>query len=190
MLRATMQLAPFSMGQYVRDVRTGNAPFGHVMKVMAIALFNKYQRISQRFVPAKLRYRNGLPYPFVEGGNVGKSVPAAGLDLVVGEHVRVRSLGDRAAAQPGSYKSRSLVRPGTIRSVRARVHGEGPHCSHHRRTVRSNAHAEGLCDSRRHRVRWLAPPVVPTLGLRLLARKGWLERQPDVPRGRLHLPVR
>ncbi len=91
MAKATTIMHPFSARLYLADIRSGNATAREVARVVAMTLFNKYQGLSRRFLPAALRIRGGLPYPFAEGRHQGaKSVPAAKLDLKPGEPVRVR----------------------------------------------------------------------------------------------------
>ena len=183
MLRATEPLAPFAMHQYVQDVRTGNATAVGVAKTMAITLFNKYQGLSLRFLPAALRIKDGLPYPYLEGKHEGpKSVPAAGLDLAVGERVRVRSRSEIVPQLNKDLTNRGLRfdiemldQCGDEFTVSRHVQRIIDEPSGRMITLKDCVVLDGVfCDGRLHR---FCPRTDP-----LYWREGWLERVPDPSR--------
>lgn len=90
-LRAAPTCLPVrDLGQYVADVATGNVSALQSIRGFLIVLFNKFQSLSQRALPARLRIRGGLPWGFVKGRLVG-ATPTALLDLQPGEMVRIKS---------------------------------------------------------------------------------------------------
>jgi hypothetical protein len=74
---ATSFMAWWNVGQYFRDLRSGNIGISELAKGLGIALFNAIQR-----------FRRGGTYPFVHGSQ--KTTPTATLDLVPGERVKVK----------------------------------------------------------------------------------------------------
>jgi hypothetical protein len=78
------------LGQYVDDVRTGNVSASTSFKAFLVMVFNRLQQLSQRVLPRKLWFRDGLPWGFVKGQLVG-ATPTAHLDLQPGERVRIKS---------------------------------------------------------------------------------------------------
>ncbi|MBB2909099.1 hypothetical protein FHS43_000345 [Streptosporangium becharense] len=91
LLRAAPACLPFKdVGQYVRDVRTGNAGPLFTLRAILVGLFNRFQDRSARVLPRPLRIRGGLRWGFVRGRLTG-ATPAATLDLRPGEWVRVKS---------------------------------------------------------------------------------------------------
>lgn len=89
--RATPQQLPFrALGQYVADVRSGNAGVLQVVRAFAVGLFNRVQNISTRLLPERFWFRHGRRWPFLEGRATGRT-PTVQLDLQPGERVRVRS---------------------------------------------------------------------------------------------------
>jgi hypothetical protein len=77
--------------QYRVDVTSGNATVLAVVKAFLIAVFNRYQNHSKRFLPRALLIRGGAHWGFVRGGVLSGRTPTAQLDLQPGELVRVRS---------------------------------------------------------------------------------------------------
>ncbi|MFF3442177.1 hypothetical protein [Streptosporangium sp. NPDC002721] len=91
LLRAAPTCLPFKdVGQYVADVRTGNAGPVFVLRAVLVGLFNRFQDRSGRVLPKWLRIRGGLKWGFVRGTAVGRT-PTATLDLRPGELVRIKS---------------------------------------------------------------------------------------------------
>jgi hypothetical protein len=86
---APTRIPPWHVGQYVLDVRSGNATLLATIRAVAIGAFNEYQDFSRRFLPRPLRIRGGLRHPFIEGRL--ERTPDATLGLQPGELVRVKS---------------------------------------------------------------------------------------------------
>ncbi|TDD23344.1 hypothetical protein [Nonomuraea diastatica] len=91
LLRAAPACLPFrDLGQYVTDVRTGNAGVASVVRAFLAGLFNRFQELSKKALPRRLWIRRGLRWGFVEG-RAGRVTPTEELDLKPGELVRIRS---------------------------------------------------------------------------------------------------
>jgi hypothetical protein len=89
--RATPQPLPFGdLGQYVADVRTGNANVFWVVRGILVGLFNRLQSRSTRLLPRRLWFRHGKRWQFLAGRAVGRT-PTAELGLQPGERVRIKS---------------------------------------------------------------------------------------------------
>jgi hypothetical protein len=89
--RATTSTIPWwEPGQYVRDVRSGNARVGHVIRGLVVGLFNKFQEANVRFLSQRPLIHGGRRYPFVEGKSTGQP-PSGSLNLQPGELVEVKS---------------------------------------------------------------------------------------------------
>jgi hypothetical protein len=54
---APTRIPPWHVGQYVLDVRSGNATLLATIRAVAIGAFNEYQDFSRRFLPRPLRIR-------------------------------------------------------------------------------------------------------------------------------------
>ncbi|MGV9737110.1 hypothetical protein ACWDT5_23785 [Rhodococcus aetherivorans] len=90
LMRAAPTCLPFrDLGQYVTDVKTGNAGPIDSIKAFLVSLFNRLQDASRRRLPRKLWFRDGLPWGFVAGKAVGRT-PTAHLNLQPGEMVRIK----------------------------------------------------------------------------------------------------
>jgi hypothetical protein len=76
--------------QYVRDVRSGNAPARQVLRGIAIGAFNRMQDLTRDRLPERFRIRGGRRYPFIRG--TADRTPVESLGLRPGEWVRVKSL--------------------------------------------------------------------------------------------------
>lgn len=91
LLRAAPERLPFrDLGQYVTDVRVGNAGVAATLRTIFFGLFNRYQRLSRKF-PAWLRIRGGLEWGFVRPGPHTGPAPTGTTDLQPGELVRIKS---------------------------------------------------------------------------------------------------
>jgi hypothetical protein len=106
-LNATQPLSAFNPRQYIADVRTGNASIRKLLKVFTQVLINKYQTLSHK-LPKRFRIAHGRPYPFVIGADDPERKGPAGLDLQVGERVRVRSRAEVLATLDANQKNRGL----------------------------------------------------------------------------------
>jgi hypothetical protein len=91
MFRATTSYIPWwKPGQYVRDVRSGNASVFRVLHGLAVGFFNKFQQANARLAPRFCLIRGCKKYPFVEGKVTGEA-PRGVLNLRPGEIVEVKS---------------------------------------------------------------------------------------------------
>jgi hypothetical protein len=89
LLRAAPEPLPLrDLGQYVGDVRSGNAGIGAVLRALLVGVFNHVQGVSARRLPRRLRFRGGLPWGFVAG--TLRRTPTVRTDLRPGELVRIR----------------------------------------------------------------------------------------------------
>ena len=86
---APTSVPPWDVGQYVLDVRSGNASLLATIRAVAIGLFNEYQDLSRRLLPQPLRIRGGVRFPFIEGRL--ERTPDGTLGLQPGELVRIKS---------------------------------------------------------------------------------------------------
>lgn len=92
MLRAAPEPLPLkNMSQYRDDVTSGNADLVAVVKAFLVAVFNRYQSYSRRFLPRALQIRGGLDWGFLQGRVVSGRTPTQHLDLRPGELVRIKS---------------------------------------------------------------------------------------------------
>lgn len=89
LLRAAPASLPVrNLGQYVDDVRSGNAGTAWVARTFFVGFFNRYQDLSRKKMPKALRIRGGLPWGFLKGSE-GKT-PTGRTDLQPGELVRIK----------------------------------------------------------------------------------------------------
>lgn len=92
MLRAAPERLPLrKVSQYRDDIRSGNADVVEVVRAFLVAVFNRYQDVSRRFLPRALQIRAGLHWGFLRGGIASGRTPTQQLDLRPGELVRVKS---------------------------------------------------------------------------------------------------
>ena len=90
LVRATTSTIPWWVpGQYVRDVRSGNAGVGQVLRGLLVGFFNKLQKGNARLHPRLALIHGGRTYPFVLGKLAGET-PGGGLNLQPGELVEVK----------------------------------------------------------------------------------------------------
>jgi hypothetical protein len=99
-------IPPYELRQYVDDVRSGNAGLPKVLRAVLVGVFNTYQRLSRRLLPAFLRIRGGSRYPFVLGRL--SSTPHGTLGLSPGDLVRVRTKDEIVATLDASNRNRGL----------------------------------------------------------------------------------
>jgi len=91
LLRAAPEwVPPLDLKQYVLDVRSGNAGVRATVRSVLVGAFNEYQDFSRRRLPAPLRIRGGLRFPFIQGQQ--RKTPQETLDLRPGELVRVKPI--------------------------------------------------------------------------------------------------
>jgi hypothetical protein len=92
MLRAAPQrLLLKELTQFREDVASGNAGVLAVVRSFLVAVFNRYQDRSKRFLPRFLQIRGGLHWGFMKGGVTSGRTPTELLNLQPGELVRIKS---------------------------------------------------------------------------------------------------
>jgi hypothetical protein len=97
---ATTPLSVWSPGQYVQDVRSGNARLGEVVSVVAFLIFNTLATSGLGFgsllrwgYDRVQRKRHGAPYPCRRGRIPrGAKTPSVSLGVQPGDMVKVKSL--------------------------------------------------------------------------------------------------
>jgi hypothetical protein len=90
LLRAAPEwVPPWDLKQYVRDVRSGNARLGTVIRSVSVGAFNEYQDLSRKVLPRPLRIFGGTRFPFIRG--TLRRTPHETLDLQPGELVEIKS---------------------------------------------------------------------------------------------------
>jgi hypothetical protein len=87
---ATAHIRGFDLGQYVRDVTSGNARPLPTLRGLLVLIFNKFQWANRRFLPGRPLVHGGASYPFIDGRVRGRT-PKEVLDLQPGELVEVKS---------------------------------------------------------------------------------------------------
>jgi hypothetical protein len=107
LLRAAPERLPLkALGQYVDDVRSGNVGVVAVIRTFVIQLFNRFQGMSKRLLPRRLRFREGLPWGFIQGRLT--KTPTGYLNLQPGELVRIKSKHEIMATLNGDLLNRGL----------------------------------------------------------------------------------
>jgi hypothetical protein len=91
LLRAAPQQLPMrDLGQFVEDVRTGNVGVLWSLRAFLVALYNRVQGLSNRYLPTWLRIRGGRQWGFPRGRASGPT-PTGSTDLRPGDTVRIKS---------------------------------------------------------------------------------------------------
>lgn len=92
LLRAAPTCLPSrDLTQYVTDVTTGNVSAVDSLRAFLVALFNRLQDMSKRFLPSRFWFREGMHWRFVKGRIAAGPTPTEYLDLQPGELVRIKS---------------------------------------------------------------------------------------------------
>lgn len=86
--RAARPLPWWELNQYPKDAR--NWGWWKLLRVLPIALFNKFQKLNRRFMPNRPLFCDGQKYPILRAEREGEA-PVAALDLQPGELVRIKS---------------------------------------------------------------------------------------------------
>lgn len=107
LLDASAPMHWWDPGQYVRDVRSGNVSIPRLVRGLSVFFFNKYQGLSKRVLPSRLRIRGARWYPFTIG-TAGSSTPRQTLDLEPGEIVEVKSRSEILATLDTLGRNRGL----------------------------------------------------------------------------------
>jgi hypothetical protein len=87
--QASRPLSQYDPRQYVRDLTSGNVTLRVFLIGLAVYVFKKYQLMTQRFLPRRLRIRDGNPYPFYQGTGTGDRTPI--VDVAPGQLVEIRN---------------------------------------------------------------------------------------------------
>jgi hypothetical protein len=96
----------WDVGQYARDVRSGNARLIPMLRSILVMLFNKFQRANEKLLP-KVRLIHGAEqYPFITGAP--RKTPRHVLDLKPGERVRVKTREEIVATLDSNRRNRGL----------------------------------------------------------------------------------
>ncbi|WP_327093291.1 hypothetical protein OIE66_37935 [Nonomuraea sp. NBC_01738] len=107
LLRAAPTCVRFSdAGQYVTDVRSGNAGLGATVRGILVGLFNHWQRLSRK-LPRVLRIKDGGNWGFVPAGTLRRT-PSDHLDLKPGDLVRIKPKAEIIATLDTSRHNRGL----------------------------------------------------------------------------------
>jgi hypothetical protein len=108
LLRATTRpINWWEPGQYVDDVRSGNASVANVLRGLLVGFFNKFQQANARVLPRFCLVRGCKPYPFVEG-RAANGTPEERLNLQPGEIVEVKSKDEIFATLDDRDRNRGL----------------------------------------------------------------------------------
>jgi len=86
--RASQRLPWWGFRQYRSDIR--NWGVRKLLRLVPIALFNKFQKLSRRYMPKRLLFHGGQKYPFIRAELEGPA-PVGTLNLQPGELVRIKS---------------------------------------------------------------------------------------------------
>jgi hypothetical protein len=109
MLRAAPDPLPLKdLRQYRQDVTSGNATLRQVITSFLVAVFNRYQDLSRRLLPAPLRIHRGLHWRFLKGGVVAGRTPTQILDLKPGDLVRIKSREEILETLDGNLLNRGM----------------------------------------------------------------------------------
>lgn len=105
-LRAAPETLPVrELGQYVRDVRSGNANLWWTLRAFGVGIFNQVQNRSRAW-PHWMRFRGGLRWGFLKG--TANRTPTAEVGLQPGELVRVRSKEEIMKTLDQNLKNRGM----------------------------------------------------------------------------------
>jgi hypothetical protein len=73
--RASRPLPQYEPRQYVRDLTSGNVTLRVLLVGLVVYAFKKYQLMTERVLPRRLRIHDGKPYPFYQGTGTGARTP-------------------------------------------------------------------------------------------------------------------
>jgi hypothetical protein len=104
---APVHISAWDVRQYVRDVTSGNARALPMLRSLLIMAYNKYQKVTKRFLPSWLLINGGESFRFVSGTVEGKT-PKEALDLQPGELVEIKSKEEILATLDKSGHNRGL----------------------------------------------------------------------------------
>jgi hypothetical protein len=90
LLRAAPEQLPLrNLGQFVEDVRTGNAGVFWTIRAVLVAAYNRAQGVGKRLLPPRLQFRGGRHWGFLRG--TADKTPTVQTNLQPGDTVRIRS---------------------------------------------------------------------------------------------------
>jgi hypothetical protein len=96
LLRAAPQTLPIrDLGQFVQDIRTGNAGVFWTLRTFLVGMYNRYQGFSLKRLPRWLRIKNGKHWGYLRG--TATQTPTVKTGLQPGDLVRIKS---RAEIEP------------------------------------------------------------------------------------------
>jgi hypothetical protein len=148
MLRAAPEPLPLrDLSQYRRDIASGNVGPIAVARSFLIAVFNRYQSLSRRWLPSRVLIRGGLPWGFLRGGVVSGRTPTQHLDLQPGELVRIKSREEILATLDANLLNRGMGFDVEM----------APYCG---RTARVKARANRCVDERTGRMLVMKNPCI------------------------------
>ena len=162
LLRAAPTVLPLkNVGQFVEDVRTGNAGVLWTLRTIFVASYNRMQGLSNRFLPPRLRIRGGRQWGFPRG------TADRDADLAVPPAARrhcTDPLEGRGGEDPqrGVAESRHGVRWRDGPVLRTDHAGGTPDRLHHRRAHRpDDPDEEPMHRPRRRGLRGCVQPQLP-----------------------------
>ena len=85
---ASRPLSQFDPRQYIRDLTSRNITLRVFVVGLAVHAFKKYQLLTERVLPRRLRIKGGKPYPFYQGTGTGERTPI--VDMAPGQLVEIR----------------------------------------------------------------------------------------------------
>ena len=104
---ATGPLPFWSVRQYWDDVRSGNITVGAMLRGLPVIVFNKFQYLSRRWLPERLRIRGGRLYPTIVGTLA--ETPDVRLGIRPDEAVEIRSQDEILATLDTGGRNRGLA---------------------------------------------------------------------------------
>jgi hypothetical protein len=104
--RASRPLPQYDPRQYVRDLTSGNVTLRVFLVGLIVYAFKKYQLMTERILPRRLRIHGGKPYPFYQGTGTGARTPI--VDVAPGQVVEIRKKDEIMATLSPENRNRKL----------------------------------------------------------------------------------
>jgi hypothetical protein len=104
--RASRPLPQYDPRQYVRDLTSGNVTLRVFLVGLIVFAFKKYQLLTERVLPRRLRIHGGKPYPFYQGTGTGARTPI--VDVAPGQLVEIRKKDEIMPTLSPENRNRSL----------------------------------------------------------------------------------
>ncbi len=86
---ASRPLSQLDPRQYIRDLTSRNITLRVFVVGLAVHAFKKYQQLTERVLPRRLRIKGGKSYPFYQGTGTGERTPI--VDVAPGQLVEIRT---------------------------------------------------------------------------------------------------